>query len=188
MKKSTAREREPIKYVAFLRGINVGGHKSIKMDQLQKSFEALGFQNVKTVLASGNVLFEAQSAKPRLLTKSIEKELASVFGFEIGIILRTIQDIQGLADNNPFKNFAIKPETLLYVTFLSEKPTGILSLPYESPDKTIRIFESSSNEIFSFLHKSQKSGSTELMKILEKEFGRNITTRNWNTVEKILEK
>lgn len=188
MKKTIAKERDLIKYVAFLRGINVGGHKSVPMEKLRESFESLGFQNVKTILASGNVIFEAKSTKPHILKNTIEKELEKAFGFEIGVILRTVQDIKNLVDNNPFKNFAITPKTLLYVTFLSEKPQGILSLPYESPDKTLKIFESSSNEIFSFLHKTPNRGSTDLMKIIEKEFGKNVTTRNWNTVEKILGK
>jgi len=175
-----------IKYVAFLRGINVGGHKAVKMEELKKAFEALGFENVKTLLASGNVLFEAPHASASTLAKKIESKLETAFGHEIGVLIRKIEELQRLAEANPFAGVKVTPQTRLYVTFLSEKPKSGLKIPYESPDKSFKIIRATGSEVCSVLTLSPNSRTVDLMSILEKEFGRKVTTRNWNTIEKIL--
>ncbi len=111
-----------IPYVALLRGINVGGKKSVKMEELRKALESLGLKSVKTVLASGNVLFETSEKDSEVLRKSIEEKLKKTFGFQINAILRKISEIQKLVDSNPFQKITVTPETRLYLTFLSEKP------------------------------------------------------------------
>ena len=183
------------KFVALLRGINVGGNKLIKMDDLKKCFAALGFKNVKTILASGNVLFESTNANEDALAKTIEKKLEDVLGHKVGVQIRSIDEIQKLADRNPFKKIKITPETRLYITFLPEKPkTGArdvparsnLKIPYTSPEKDFRIIEVTNREICSVVDLNLGRGTVEAMGILDKEFGKNITTRNWNTVGKIL--
>jgi uncharacterized protein (DUF1697 family) len=174
-----------IQCVAFLRGINVGGHKSVKMDDLKKAFESLGFKNVKTLLASGNVLFDTQQKSPAL-RKRIGEKLKQTFGHEVHVILRTIREIQELGDSNPFKKIRVTPQTRLYVTFLSEEPKSSLKIPYESPEKDFKIVRVSNSEVCSVVTLSPNRGTVEAMSILEKEFGRNVTTRNWNTVTKVL--
>jgi len=180
------RREKATKYVAFLRRINVGGHKPVKMEELKKAFESMGFANVKTLLASGNVLFETPGTGTDNLIKRIEEILKKVHGHEIGVILRTIEEIQNLANADPFKNIKVTPQTRFYVTFLSEKPKSTLKIPYESNEKDIKIVHVSASEVCSFLTLSPNRGTSDLMSILEKEFGRKITTRNWNTVTKIL--
>jgi len=73
----------------------------------------------------------------------------------------------------------------LYVTFLSETSDTSLEIPYESPEKDLRILRASNHEICSVLILSQKRGTVDLMSFIEKEFGKNVTTRNWNTVKKL---
>src|ERR1700674_4550492 len=73
-------ESMPI-YISMLRGINVGGHKPVKMDQLRKSFEALGFEQVQTYIQSGNVVFKTGKASPAVLSKKIEEKILKDFGF-----------------------------------------------------------------------------------------------------------
>ncbi|MCZ7400595.1 MAG: DUF1697 domain-containing protein [Candidatus Methanoperedens sp.] len=174
------------KYIAFLRGINVGGHKPVKMEELKKAFEAMGFKNVKTLLASGNVLFETPETDTDNLIKRIEEELENELGHEIGVLLRTIEEIQSLVDADPFKNIKVTPQTRFYVTFLSEKPESTLKIPYESIEKDIKIVQVSASEVCSFITLSPIRGTSDLMSVLEKEFGRKVTTRNWNTVTRIL--
>lgn len=174
-----------IQYVAFLRGINVGGQKTIKMDELKKAFESLGFKNVKTLLASGNVLFDAPQKSPTL-RKRIEERLKQKFGHEVHVILRTIVEIQELANSNPFKKIPVTSQTRLYVTFLSEEPKSSLKIPYESPEKDFKIVRVSNGEVCSVVILSANRGTVDAMSILEKEFGRKVTTRNWNTVNKLL--
>ena len=176
------------KYAAFLRGINVGGHKVIKMEALKKAFESFGFQNVKTLLASGNVLFETAESDSNALTQKIEQNLKKTFGFEVGTLLRTKQKMHALADSEPFKKMKVTPHTRLYVTFLKERSKSGLKIPYESPEKDFRIVSVSAGEVCSVVTLSPKRQTTDLMVFLEKEFGRNITTRNWNTITRLLKK
>ncbi len=192
-------------FVAFLRGINVGGNTMIKMAELKKSFEDLGFENVKTLLASGNVLFQSSQTDSNNLTQKIEEELEKVFGLKITVILRTGDEIRSLVDMDPFKNIVVTPQTRLHVTFIRDTPThsassgslpqaakSSLTIPYlpagkagESSEKDFRILRAVGNNICSVVEVSSTRGTPELMKLLEKEFGKKITTRTWNTVTKI---
>jgi uncharacterized protein (DUF1697 family) len=174
------------KFVALLRGINVGGNKLMKMDDLKKCFAALGFKNVKTILASGNVLFESTVDDENALAKKIGEKLKAELGHDVGIQIRSIEEIQKLADRDPFKKIKVTPDTKLYITFLPQKPTSKLKVPYTSPEKDFKILEVTDREICTAITISPGRATTEMMGILEKEFGKNITTRNWNTVGKIL--
>jgi uncharacterized protein (DUF1697 family) len=175
-----------IKQAAFLRGINVGGHNPVPMEELKKAFESLGFENVKTLLASGNVLFESSNPDATVLVKKIEGKLEKKFGREINVVIRTIKELQDLDKIHPFKGVLVTPQTRLYVTFLSEKSNTGLKIPYETPDKNCKIIRATGKEVCSVLTLSQNSNTTNLMSILEKEFGREITTRNWNTITRLL--
>jgi len=137
------------KFVALLRGINVGGNKMVKMDDLKKWFAALGFKNVKTILATGNVLFESTDDDEAVLGKKIADKLKAELGHEVGTQIRSIEEIQKLADRNPFKKIKVTPETRLYITFLPEKPKNKLKIPYASPEKDFRILEVTRREICS---------------------------------------
>ena len=175
-----------MRYVAFLRGINVGGNKLIKMDDLKKMFGSWGFENVKTLLASRNVIFDAPKGPAPALAGKIEEKLKKVLGYEVKIMVRNVEDIQQLVDANPFKGIAVTPETRLYVTFLADKPKSKLKIPYATPEKDFRILRVTESEVCSVMIVSPDKNTTDLMKILEKEYGKNVTTRNWNTVLKIL--
>ncbi|EEF58463.1 DUF1697 domain-containing protein [Pedosphaera parvula] len=174
-----------IRYVALLRGINVGGHKPVKMEGLKKSFEAVGFEKVKTVLASGNVLFESVESDEGVLVSKIGAHLKKDLGHEVGVLVRSMEEIQSLVERNPFKKIQVTPETRLYVTFLSQKVKSKLKIPYETPEKDFRILSASEREVCSVLVLSPERQTTELMNIVEKEFGKQVTTRNWNTVLRI---
>lgn len=174
-------------YAALLRGINVGGHKLVSMERLKNAFEALGFRNVKTLLASGNVLFEARVGSAAALARKIEKKLRQTFGQDIGTIVRTVNELQELAALAPFRKIKVTPRTRLFVTFLSEKPKTNLKIPYQSPDKSFRILRLTRGEICSVLTLGpQWAKNLRQMDILEKEFGKKITTRSWNTVVRLL--
>ncbi len=173
------------KYVIFLRGINVGGNKKVPMVDLKKMLEKLGYKNVKTLLASGNAIFETASANADALKKEIESVFTKKFGFSSDIIIREVSDIEKLVQSDPFKGIKVTKETRLYITFLGTKPASKLQT-YSSPDGNFRILKVSPTELCSVLIVTPDRGSVDLMSIIEKEFGKNVTTRNWNTVEKIL--
>lgn len=171
-----------IKYVALLRGINVGG-KTIRMGDLKTVFDSLGFTEIKTVLASGNVVFSSKETDTVLLTKEIEQALAKTFGFSVSVTIRTADYIVELVKPNPFKSITVTPDVRLYVTFLKENTKSTLVIPYESPRKDFQIISITSDELFSILFLGAKT--TDIMEFLDKKFGKTVTTRNWNTVKKI---
>ena len=170
-------------YAAFLLGINVGG-RTVKMDRLKKTLESIGFRNVTTLLASGNVVFEASGADPTSLTNKIEKKLATEFGFDIGVIVRSMDDLKHLAKTEPFKAINATSEIRRHVTFLSQPPAD-KSL-YISASGDFKFLRVSDTEVISVLIVTPNSRTVDLMEILRKRFGKRITTRNWNTIEKIL--
>ena len=158
------------------------------MDALKKAFESLRFKNVRTLLASGNVLFETKTTNTGILKKAIEEKLKKTFGREIGVMVRSRAEIERLAQSEPFKGINVTPQTRLYVTFLFEKTKRTLTIPYTSADGNIRILSATAKEVCSVVTLTKESGTLDLMEILEKEFGKKVTTRNWNTILKVLNK
>lgn len=176
-----------IAYIAFLRGINVGGNVLISMADLKKVFEKTGFTNVRTMLASGNVLFESENPSGNKLALSIESVLKKTLKKNINVIVRNIDYLDKLRSQGPFGGINVTPDTRLYVTFLPEKSgPRTITLPYSSSKGEFRILSASATEVMSVLDLSKGKGTTDLMAVLEKEFGTDITTRNWNTILKVL--
>ncbi len=175
-----------MRYIALLRGINVGGNKKVPMADMKKMLEKMGLENVKTLLASGNVVFDAPATNIATMAQKIEAQFEKTFGFDSHIIMRTSEEIQKLVDSAPFKKIPVTKDTRLYVTFFSEKPVSKIKIPYVSPNKDFTILKVSDTELCSFLQLTPTRDSTKVMNIIEKEFGKNVTTRNWNTVEKLL--
>jgi uncharacterized protein (DUF1697 family) len=174
-------------YVAFLRGINVARNKMIKMAELKGVFESLKFRNVKTLLASGNVLFETAKTSTPTLADTIQGKLKDTFGFDVGVTLRTVEQIRALASLDPFKNIVVTPQTRLYVTFLPGRPSKDFKTPFESPTGDYQILRIVDDTVFSVLTLTPSYKTNELMVMLDKTFGKKVTTRNWNTIAKILE-
>jgi uncharacterized protein (DUF1697 family) len=173
-------------YVAFLRGINVGGHKPLRMDDVRRAFARLKYENVRTLLASGNILFEAPAGNERAVARSIEQTLRQALGMEIHVILRTPRSIGQLIAADPFRGIRVTPRTRLFVTFLAEKPASRLPIPYLSPDRSFHILCRHNLALCSVLTLGPQWGKNlRQMDILEKEFGKKITTRSWSTVLKI---
>jgi uncharacterized protein (DUF1697 family) len=191
-----------MEYVAFLRGINVGGSKSVKMADLQAAFESMGFRSVRTVLASGNVVFEAvgpasvgEPAAPAFengprgtvaVTQRVEEGLRQTFGSPVPVAVRTVADLQRLVASDPFLNVNATPDTRLYITFLSQPEKGRPDFAYESPEGDLTIRRISAGEVAGTVVLSPGRGTTELMQLLEKEFGPAVTTRNWDTLSKVV--
>ncbi len=171
------------KYAAFLRGINVGG-RTIKMDKLRQVLEEQSFDHVKTLLASGNLVLESKAGAPAVRAK-IELAIKDAFGFEVHVIVRSAQEVLDLVKENPFKGVKVTPKTRLYVTFLSNPPKTKLKPPYTSLGGDYQILEVTKGHVVSVLTLTPKSGTVKAMEILGKEFGAEVTTRNWNTIGKL---
>jgi uncharacterized protein (DUF1697 family) len=173
-----------IPYVAFLRGINVGGHKKVPMAELREQMAAMGFTPIITILNSGNILFQTSEEDEQAIETTIAQELASHFGFSIPVMVRRAEVISGLLQRNPFQAIGVTKEIRLYVSFLKDKPSSDLTLPWTSEDGSFRILEVKDRMVCSVLDLSVTK-TPKGMDALEQLFGKQITTRNWNTLLRI---
>ncbi len=170
-------------FVAFLRGINVGGNKIVSMTELRYLFESLGFEKVRTLLNSGNVIFEAGITGEVDLTKRIEEAFLKKFGFESKTMVRPLAEIEALLAAQPFKGVKVDKDTKLYVTFLQKSVKGTLMLPYGSRKGDFQILKRIDRAVFFLTRKTFHT--LDAMAYMEEHFGKEITTRNWNTIQKL---
>ncbi len=170
----------------FLRGINVGGHHKVPMAELREKLNEIGCDNVRTLLNTGNFVFDTKQTNVRDLENKIEDFISKSFGFPIPVIIRTRKEISDLIDENPFEKINAHKDIRLYVSFLKDIPKVDLNIPYFSEDKTYKIILIKDKIILSVLDLSTTS-TPKGMNDLEKLYGKNITTRNWNTIKKVIE-
>ena len=171
-----------MKYVAFLRAINVGGHAIIKMADLKKMFESAGLENVQTYIQSGNVIFESdQDAES--LAKQIERQLEKAAEYKIEIFVRTMREVQAIAEKLPFKPGG---NETVFVSFLHKKPgkksqLAVLDFRSEADDFAFR-----GGELYNLRRDREKSIFSG--NLIEKTLKVSITTRSLSTIRKIVEK
>jgi uncharacterized protein (DUF1697 family) len=174
-----------MKYVAFLRGINVGGKNKIKMETLREVCSALGFENVKTYINSGNVIFETRKTDDQKLAAKIEKAIEKEFGLQIKTIVRSIDEIENIVKNNPFDG-QFENDKDLHVFFLEE------NLPEEKREQLLsnnndnEIYNVKGREVFCLLRVSVLD-SLMGKDYIAKKLKIPSTARNWRTVNKVLE-
>jgi uncharacterized protein (DUF1697 family) len=179
-------EGDPVnRYVAFLRGINVGGHKPVKMEELRKWLEAAEFRNVSTFKASGNVLFDFQGVSSEIARQRIERVFRSSLGYEVQAILRELSHIVGMVKSGPFRKIALS-DAVPYVTFLSKDSGQKIPLPSKSSRGDVEIFGVKDGNVYSLARKvGDRYGFPN--SLAESLFGVPATTRNWKTVVGISE-
>ncbi|WP_452601099.1 DUF1697 domain-containing protein [Pontimicrobium sp. MEBiC06410] len=171
-------------YIAFLRGINVGGHHKVPMADLKNELQTLGLKNIITILNSGNIIFDSTNKDIAIIEQNITLHLEKTFGFPIPTIVRTAETIQHILKEAPFNNLEITKDIKLYISFLKTAVEPNLQIPWESEDQAYKILDYKNKNIISVLDLS-KSKTTKAITTLEHSFGKNITTRNWNTLLRI---
>ena len=173
-------------YVAMLRGINVGPGKIVKMERLRASFEALGFGGVRTYVQSGNAIFESEQKSPTELSNKIEDKIQHTFGFRVPVLVKTSKEIAQIVSDNPLVKEKGIDHSKLHVTFLSDAPpkTAVKVLePLATGRERFRILN---REIY--LYCPDGYGNTKLSNnAIEKKLSVVATTRNWRTVNTLLE-
>jgi uncharacterized protein (DUF1697 family) len=172
------------KFVAFLRGINVGGNKTIAMVRLKTVLEELGFQSVKTHLNSGNVVFASKEKGVAKLAKAIEDAIEKEFGFRPAVVVGSSADLKRIVERNPFPKMAADDPSHLVVMFLVAKPgkdaAARIAKAYAGPEE-IRIDGDAV-----YITYPNGIGTSKLTNVfLEKQLGVVGTARNWNTVVKL---
>lgn len=176
-----------MKYVAFLRAVNVGGHNKIKMDDLKKLFLSLGHQNVETVIQSGNVIFESQEKNLKKITSKIEEKLQGFMKKEIKVFVRTYNELEKIIKSGPFGTTESDDKIKTYVFFLYEEPGTKIKLPLVSDNGEVNIFKKSGLQLFMLVKKVPGKASSP-NDLVDKAFGVKTTARKWNVVCKIVEK
>lgn len=164
------------RYVAFLRGVSPA---NAKMPELKCCFEEAGFTDAKTVLASGNLVFDARSASEAALERKAEAAMAKQLGRTFTIV-RPANALRDLIDADPYCAFKLPANAKRVVSFLRAPHKTRLSLPYEVD--AARILAVDGREVFTAYVASPRR--PVFMTLIEKTFGTSVTTRTWDTVKK----
>lgn len=173
------------RYVALLRGINVGGNNLIKMLDLRSSFDSMGFSEVQTYIQSGNVIFSSkQKSKPKLTTL-IEKALSDAFSYESRVVVISGSEMERVVTQAP-KGFGTDPEQYRYdVLFVREPFTTVEALRDINATPGVDTTHAGDHAVY-FRRLISKATQSNLNKLVVRPAYKNITVRNWNTTMKLL--
>ncbi|MEO0562180.1 MAG: DUF1697 domain-containing protein [Chloroflexota bacterium] len=172
-------------YISLLRGINVGGNKKIKMADLRALYADLGYGDVKSVLQSGNVVFDAHGDDPAAIRRAIEGAIQDAFGFEAGVLVLTVPRFRDAVNAHPFTEAHLAQPSFVRVVFLDELPT---------PDKVEALMAAIPGDeqvwhvgraLYVFYPSGGGKSKLDLNR-MERALGVTGTARNWNTVQKLL--
>ena len=174
-------------HIALLRAINVGGRALVKMEDLRKAFERAGCLSVRTYINSGNVLFELPAGPRTAVLEKVCRGVGALLGNEPDILYRTGRELERIVADKPFKGLEGKPAVKFYVVFLSRKAKKKPKLPYLSVKEAVEIVAMTDREIC-IVSRPKKNGFYGFPNgVVESELGVSATSRNWNTVTKLVE-
>ena len=172
-------------HLALLRGINVSGHRMIKMEALKIALEKIGFKNVRTYIQSGNVFVDSEETNQAKIGFIIKQEIQKTFGHDVPVVVIAKKDLELCFENNPFIKIANADFKKLYVAFIST-----VLKPESSNDLKISNFKPDEAIIDSsriYIKYEIGAGSTKLdQKYIEKKLNVTATIRNWNSVTQLL--
>ena len=170
--------------IAFLRAINAGGNRTVKMEALRQVFTALGFAEVTTVMASGNVVFETAVKNTRALERKIEKRLREALGYEVETFIRTDKELAQIAAYRPFRPSELDATAECNVIFLAEALDEGLKCRVRALRTDTHEFRAHGREIY-WLRRKRPDGAAFSTVPLEKALGKPFTVRGSRTVLKI---
>jgi len=173
-------------YISMLRGINVTGHRMIKMIELKALYESLRFKNVSTYIQSGNVVFQSRSNDPVSIGTTLEKAIEKSFGFPVSVVLRRPAELRKIIGRCPFLGAMRADESRLCITFLQSRPKPLLI-------KTMAPMAARSTDTYAvigkeiYLHCPNGYGKTIFsIGFFEKNLKVVATTRNWRTLHTLI--
>ncbi|HEV3225687.1 MAG TPA: DUF1697 domain-containing protein [Acidimicrobiales bacterium] len=167
------------RHIALLRGINVGGQKKVPMAALRALFESLGYSDVVTLIQSGNAVFSAAGA---VSSVDLEAAIATEFGFDVTVVMRTPRQLREIVDRNPF---AREKPAALHVGFMAHEPAAAAVKQLDTDRFRPDEFAIKGTEIYA--HLPNGLGRSKLLPYLDRQLKTPTTVRNWNTVNKLLE-
>jgi uncharacterized protein (DUF1697 family) len=165
--------------VALMRGFGPGD-PNMRGEKLREFFTGLGFSNAHPIISSGNVIFDSNINDTKKLEAKIEKALPGLLGFSRAVIVRSQKQLETLVAKNPYKGVPHSRESYQLVTFFKDKPKSLTSRSdFYDIDNV--------NALCSTID-TTAAKTPDFMVNLEKQFGKDITSRTWKTVERILTK
>ena len=173
-----------MKYIAFLRGINVGGNNIIKMAELKKICEKIGLKNITTYIQSGNVLFESEGKNTEIITKKLEDTLSKAFNYTSFVIIKTHSQYKEIIKNIPIE-WKDHSELRCYVAFIKDSVTENDVLKQIELKEGIDFVKKGPGAIYMTTLLSGLTKS-KFSKLISKKIFQQMTIRNFNTTQKIL--
>lgn len=173
-----------MQYVGLLRGINVNGHRTIRMEDLRALVTDLGYSDVRTYIQSGNVLFRSgEACGADEAGRALERGIAQRFGLDVAVVVVTEAELAGIAAGNPFVQEGVEERTL-YVTVLAQPPqpdrVGAIAAEAALPDRFAVVGRCIYVHCPNGYHRTKLSNA-----FFEARLGGPATTRNWNTVMRL---
>jgi uncharacterized protein (DUF1697 family) len=165
------------RFVAFLRGVSPA---NASMDKLQRCFEDAGFAHVRTVLSSGNVVFDSRTSSVSAIERKAEKAMQETLGRGFYTIVRSAAELRALLDSEPFADYDVPAAAKRVVSFLREARRPTVRLPLSAQGATVVCLRGRE----AFTHYVPTEAGPVFMKLIETAFGRDVTTRTWATVQK----
>ena len=175
-----------MRYVAFLRAINVGGH-TVRMEALRRHFESFGATNVETFIASGNVIFDTTRRNATALERAIEDHLETALGFPVGTFLRTLPELAAVAAHAPFPESEFIKSATMYVAFLKTEPGNDARAAIAKLRNPVDDLALHKRELY-WLRRNHVGESRLQQGSFEKSKVGDATTRNVTTVRKLAAK
>lgn len=171
-------------HIALLRGVNIGGHKAIAMADLRACVAALGFGNVRTILQSGNVVFDGGRRSPASLEALLEREVAARLALQTDVFVRTAAEWRQIIDRNPFTADAARDPGHLLVLCLKDAVPKARAAALEAAivgRERVRVYE----RVLYAVYPDGIGRSKLTVAVIDKVLGTRATGRNWNTVRKL---
>lgn len=181
-----ATPKNDTRYVALLRGINVGGNNLIKMIELRSSFASMGFTDVVTYIQSGNVIFSSKQKNKAKLTALIEEALSEAFSYESKVVVVSGSEMGQVVAQAP-KGFGKDPELYRYDVLFVKEPLTTTEALKEVPTAPGVDTVNAGDHALYFRRLVSKATQSKLNKLVQRPVYKNLTIRNWNTTIKLLQ-
>ena len=172
-----------MRYIAFLRSINVGGHV-VKMELLRSYFAELGFENVRSYIQTGNIFFETPEADATVLETRIEEYISARLGYAVPAFVRTPEQVKAVFEQEPFRGLVASPEVRYFVLFISQPLPEDCTFPLLSKKNEFEVLGATPGEAFIVMN-LQNGQPGNPSAFLEKQFGLKATARFYDTLKKI---
>ncbi|QBS40582.1 DUF1697 domain-containing protein [Nocardia sp. CS682] len=176
------------RYAALLRGI-APSNPNMSNEKVRGVFEGLGFEKVASVLASGNIVFQSADTDVSELETRIQQALNAELGIAGGTIIRSYEELRALLDTDPFPGLTHGRGTYLVATFRKQRKKAPGKLP-EQPDPLTRVvgYDKACDTFLAVVDNSDPGKTPDFMTWLDKTYGKDITTRTWLTVQRVVKK